>query len=104
MQAFRDHQAEFAEAGAQVLGVSIDTWASAEAFRKDLGCDFPLLGDWPLYRTGAAYGVYDRERFVDRRVTFVLGKDHVVRAIIDDPRDFERHATDALDALRQLGS
>ena len=45
MQAFRDRQAEFAKAGAQVLGVSVDPWPAAEAFRKELGCDFPLLGD-----------------------------------------------------------
>ncbi|SRR5579884_3201804 len=104
MQAFCERIDDFAKAGAQVLGVSVDTWAAAEAFRKDLGCDIPLLGDWPLNRTGEAYGVYDPERHVDRRTTFVLDKDHVVRAIIDDPRDFERHARDALAAVQVLSA
>lgn len=104
MQAFRDRQDEFAGAGAQVLGVSVDPFAAAEAFRKDLGCDFPLLGDWPLNRTGQAYDVYNPERYTHRRMTFVLDKDHVVRAIIDEPRDFERHAAAALEAVKQLDS
>jgi peroxiredoxin len=104
MEAFRDHAAGFAEANAQVLGVSVDSFAAAEAFRKDLGCDFPLLGDWPFNRTGEAYGVYDPERHITRRVTFVLDKDHVVRAIIDDPRDMERHAREALEEVRKLGA
>lgn len=103
MEGFRAVQEEFAEAGAQVLGVSVDSFAAAEAFRNDLGCDFPLLGDWPLYQTGQTYGVHDPERHLHRRVTFVLDKDHVIRAIIDDPRDFERHGRDALEAVRGLG-
>ena|SRR6266511_3245808 len=102
MQAFRERQDAFAQAGAQVLGVSVDSFAAAEAFRKDLGCDFPLLGDWPLYRTGQAYDVYQPERFLHRRVTFVLDKDHVVRAVIDEPREMERHAVDALAAVKAL--
>lgn len=102
MQAFRDRADAFAAANAQVLGVSVDSFAAAEAFRKDLGCDFPLLGDWPLYRTGQSYGVFDPERHIHRRVTFVLDKDHVVRAVIDDPRDMERHAKEALEAVQAL--
>lgn len=104
MQAFRDRQEAFAKAGAQVLGVSVDPWPAAEAFRKELGCDFPLLGDWPLNRVGQAYGVYQPDRYVHRRVTFVLDKDHIVRAVIDDPRDMERHAVEALEVVNRLAA
>ena len=102
MQSFRDLQEQFAEVGAQVLGVSIDSYAAAEAFRADLGCDFPLLGDWPQNRVGQAYGVYQPERFTHQRKTFVLDRDHVVRYIVDDPRDFERHARESLVAVRAV--
>ncbi len=102
MQAFRDRENEFVEAGAQVLGVSVDAWPSAEAFRSDLGCDFPILGDWPHNRTGQAYGVYQPDRFTHKRTTFVLDRDHVVRAIVDEPREVERHAIEALAALRAI--
>lgn len=102
MQAFRDLQPEFEGAGAQVLGASVDTWAAAEAFRNDLGCDFPIVGDWPLNRAGIAYEVYQPDRFVTKRITFVLDKDHIVRHIIDDARDMERHAKESLEAVQKL--
>lgn len=104
MQAFRDSEQSFAEAGAQVLGVSVDSWAAQEAFRKDLGTSIPLLGDWPKNEVGAAYGVYQPDRFTHKRVTFVLDKDHVVRHIVDDPREFERHAREALEAVQRLAA
>ena len=104
MQAFSEREKEFAEAGAQVLGVSVDTYAAAEAYRQQLACDFPILGDWPFNRAGQAYDVYNPERYTHRRTTFVLDKDHVVRHIIDDPRDFERHATESLEVVKQLAS
>ena len=104
MQAFKERGDAFAEADAQVLGVSVDPWPAAEAFRKDLGCEFPILGDWPLYRAGQTYGVFQPERFVHKRVTFVLDKNHIVRAIIDEPREMEKHAVDALEAVKQLSA
>jgi peroxiredoxin len=41
---------------------------------------------------------------VHRRVTFVLDKDHIVRAVIDDPRDMERHAVEALEIVKRLAA
>ncbi len=104
MQAFRERADAFEQAGAQVLGVSVDSFASAEAFRKDLGCDFPILGDWPRNLTGQAYGVFQPDRFTHKRMTFVLDKDHIVRHIVEDPREFERHAVEALEAVQGLGA
>jgi peroxiredoxin len=104
MQAFKDREAEFEKAGAQVLGVSVDSFAANEAFRRELGCGFPLLSDWPQFKTGQAYGVYDPERHIERRVTFVLDKNHIVRAIIDDPRDMERHAVESLAVVQRLAA
>lgn len=103
MQGFCDLHEEFTNLGVQVLGASIDTWASADAFKESLGAEFPLLGDWPRQDNGKLYEVYDPERFTDRRITFVLDKEHVIRHIIDDPRDFERHPKDALEAVKKLG-
>jgi thioredoxin-dependent peroxiredoxin len=44
-QEFRDHVAELAAAGAQVLGVSRDSIASHCKFRDKFGLTFPLLSD-----------------------------------------------------------
>ena len=102
MQGFVEAQQEFAERGAQVLGISVDSWAAANAFAESLGAEFPLLGDWPLNKVARAYDVYQEDRYIARRVTYVLDKDHVVRAVIDEPREMEKHSQDALAAVKAL--
>ena len=104
MQGFVEAQEEFARLGAQVLGISVDSFAAANAFAESLGADFPLLGDWPLNAVARAYGVYNEERFIANRVTFVIDKDRVIRAVIDEPRDMERHSRDALAAVQALST
>jgi peroxiredoxin len=82
--------------------VSVDPWPAANAFAESLGAQFHVLGDWPLNKTGRAYDVYNEERYLSSRVTFVIGKDRVIRAVIDDPRDMERHSKEALEAVKGL--
>ena len=102
MQGFVEAQDEFKKLGAQVLGMSVDSWAAANAFAESLGAEFPLLGDFPLNTVGRAYGVYDEERHLPRRVTFVIDGERVIRAVIDEPREMEKHSKDALEELRKL--
>ena len=102
MQGFVEAQEEFDELGAQVLGMSVDSWAAANAFKESLGAKFPLLGDFPLNTVGRAYDVYQEDRHLHRRVTYVIDQDRVIRAVIDEARDMERHSQDALAALRAL--
>jgi peroxiredoxin len=104
MQGFVEAHEEFAKHNAQIIGVSVDPFAAANAFAESLGAEFPLLGDWPLNQVSRAYGVYNEERYIASRITFVIDKDRVIRAIIDDPRDMERHSQDALSALNALGA
>lgn len=86
----------FSAAGAQVLALSVDSFAAANAFGESLGAEFPVLGDWPLDAVSRAYGVYDEQRQLAGRVTFVLDKEHIIRAVIDDARDMEAHSREAL--------
>ena len=86
-----------------MIAVSIDPWPAANAFGESLGAQFQVLGDWPLNKTGRAYDVYNEERYLTNRTTFVIDKDRVIRAVIDDPRDMERHSKDALEAVKGLG-
>ena len=44
-QDFRDHQADFAELGFQILGLSKDSLASHDKFIKKEDLNFPLLSD-----------------------------------------------------------
>jgi peroxiredoxin len=102
MQGFVEAQDDFAECNAQVIGVSVDPWPAANAFAESLGANFPLLGDWPLNNVSRAYDVYNDERYIANRVTFVIDENRVIRAVIDEPRDMERHSQEALAAVRAL--
>lgn len=102
MQGFVEAHEEFSALNAQILGVSVDPWPSANAFAVSLGAEFPLLGDWPLDAVSKAYGVYNEERSIAGRVTFVIDGERVIQAVIDDPRDMARHSREALEAVRAL--
>src|SRR5688572_26917511 len=104
MQSFVEAHEEFEALGAQLLSMSVDSYASTNAFGVSLGAEFPVLGDWPLYTVSRAYGVYDEEKHTARRVTFVVDQDHIIRAVIDEPREVERHSRDALATIQSWGS
>jgi peroxiredoxin len=102
MQGFVEAQDEFAKHDAQIIGVSVDPWPAANAFAESLGAGFPLLGDWPLNNVSRTYDVYNQERYIANRITYVIDKDRVIRAVIDEPRDMEKHSQEALVAVRSL--
>lgn len=81
MSAFRDRHSEFAGAGAQVLGVSMDTLETQTKFAESLKTPFPLLSD-PDGAVAKAYGVWNAEGYASR-VTFVIGKDGKVEAVFE---------------------
>ena len=92
----------FEEANAQVLGVSVDSFAVAGEFQDKLGLEFPLLSDFPRNQAGRDFGVYSEERGIHSRTTFVIDEDRVVRDIYSEARDFESHPIHALEVLRSL--
>lgn len=102
MQGFVEVQGEFAALDAQIISISVDSFAAANAFAESLGAEFPILGDFPLNKAGRAYGVYDEDRHVFRRITFLIDEDRVIRAIVDEPREMEKHSQDSLAALKAL--
>ena len=104
MKCFRDFASEFEEAGAQVLGVSIDTFASQGAFAKELGVNFPLLSDWPRYETAKAYEVWRDNIGIAMRVTYVIDRDGVIRGVIESESDMEIHSREALRIVKELAA
>ena len=102
MTAFRTHTDRFVEANAQVLGISVDSFAAAGEFEEKLGPEFPLVSDFPKNETGKAYGVYNEAAGVMNRTTVVIDKNHVVRGIYIEARDFESHPVKALEVLAAL--
>jgi len=80
MSGFRDRHAEFADADAQVLGVSMDDLATQTKFAESLKVPFPLLSD-EKGEVAKAYGVAGDG--YAKRVTFVIGKDGRVSNVIE---------------------
>jgi peroxiredoxin Q/BCP len=80
MSAFREQAARFADANAQVLGISTDDLATQKKFADSLKLPFPLLAD----ADGAvakAYGVF--EEGYAKRVTFVIGADGKIVKVLE---------------------
>jgi peroxiredoxin Q/BCP len=98
---FRDHYAEFVQAGAVVLGVSSDSVESHKAFAGRHHVPFLLLADTDgsLRR---AYGVARSLGILPGRVTYVIDKEGVVRHIFNSQLSADRHVAEALDMVRQL--
>jgi peroxiredoxin len=83
----RDNIGMFRDAGAELVGISVDSkhtlraWAEAESY------EFPLLADfWPHGEVAAAYGAFDAERGTAERATFVIGPDGIIGASFVTPR------------------
>jgi peroxiredoxin Q/BCP len=97
---FRDLATEFAEVGAQRVGISADPVSKQKHFATVHSFDYPLLSDED--RTVAEeFGV--RRKFGPlpvKRHTFVIGTDRRIIAAIHSEFRMELHADDALAALR----
>ncbi len=96
MSAFRDRHSEFAGAGAQVLGVSMDTLETQTRFAESLKTPFQLLAD-PDGTVAKTYGVWNAEGYASR-VTFVIDKDGKVAAVFEG-----KDALDPAGALSACG-
>ena len=103
MQAYRDTAFRFEKANAQVLGISVDSWAAVGEFQEKIGLEFPLLSDFPKNEVGRAYGVFNEAAGIHARTTIVIDRDGIVRSIFSEARDFAAHPIKALEALADLG-
>lgn len=65
--------------------------------------NYMLVASVPQHEGPKAFGVYNEERGTYRRVTFIIDKEGVIRHIIDDPQDMERHSQESLDIIRGWG-
>ena len=77
----RDHLDLFAEAGSELVAISVDSKHSLRAWGEEQGYDFPLLADfWPHGEVARAYGAFLDERGYANRATFVIDVDGIIRA------------------------
>ena len=87
------------ELGGQVLGVSRDTAESHRAFAKSLTLGFPLVAD-PDKAIARAYGLWSP--FGSGRVTFVMDRQRVIRAVYKSMFNVVGHVDQAILALRDI--
>lgn len=97
---FRDLAAEFAEAGAQRVGISTDDVAKQKQFAELNNFDYPLLSDVGG-EVAEQFGVKRRFGPIPvKRHTFVIGTDREVIEVIKSEFSMNSHADKALAALR----
>jgi peroxiredoxin Q/BCP len=97
---FRDLAAEFAEVGAQRVGISADAVDKQAKFSAKHSFDFPLIADTDR-SIAKLFGVTRVGPLPNRRVTFVIRTDRRIVAAISSETKMNSHADQALEALRQ---
>ncbi len=100
--AFRDSYPEFAELGAEVVGISSDSIESHKGFADDCGLPFRILsdGDGEVRRK---YGVSSSMGLIPGRVTYVIDRGGIVRYVFSSQLQATRHVKEALEALHTIG-
>jgi peroxiredoxin Q/BCP len=102
----RDHNAELAAKGAEILGVSTQGEQSHQAFTKKYHLNFPLLADTDG-KVGRAYGTLGSGGLISKmkaaagmadRVTFVIDENGRIAHVIDKP-NVSSHAEEVLQLL-----
>lgn len=80
LSAIRDDFVPSAPGDVQVLAVSVDSMFGQRAWSDREGFTFPMLADfWPHGEVARAYGVFDEEKGVALRGTFIIDGEGVVR-------------------------
>jgi peroxiredoxin len=78
--AYQADIAKFEQAGAQVIGISVDSRAKNKAFAQELGITFPILSDEAKAVT-KQYGVLMPLIRLAKRTTFLIDERGIVTAI-----------------------
>ncbi|WP_299057561.1 peroxiredoxin [uncultured Nocardioides sp.] len=104
----RDRLAEFLTFDTEILAISCDPMFSLRTFADTDGLNFPLLSDfWPHGEVSSAYGVFDPERGVARRSSYVVDPLGTIRwsvhNAIPDGRDLDEHLRQLRAAADQAG-
>lgn len=92
----RDEFIASAGDGVQVITVSVDSMFSHKAWAQQEGYEFPLLSDfWPHGEVAKTYGVFDDDKGLALRGTFIIDREGVVRWKVVNPipqaRDIEEY-------------
>jgi peroxiredoxin Q/BCP len=96
---FRDLEGEFAEVGAQRIGISADKVEKQAQFDQKHSLGFPLLSD-PDKAIASIFGVKRPGPLMNKRSTFVVDTDGTVLGTFSSELNMDKHADEALAVLR----
>ena len=101
--ALRDDLSVFQNDKVQLLAISCDAMFTQKVFAEKEGYKFPLLSDfWPHGATAENYGVFNSERGLALRGTFIIDKQGIVRwSVVNSPAE-ARNLEDYKAALASL--
>jgi peroxiredoxin len=102
MQEFQRLLPEFEQLNTQVWGVSVDMAPTQRAFAEHCGVNFKMVSGFPSHDGAKALGAFNEERSIAFRKSFIIDKEGVLRHIIDEPSEMERHANESLEILRGI--
>ncbi|MFP3580473.1 peroxiredoxin [Arthrobacter sp. fls2-241-R2A-200] len=101
----RDNLADFEDANATVLAVSVDSKFTLRAYAEQENYGFDLLADfWPHGAVAQRYGVFDAASGMALRGTFIIDAGGAIRHVMVNPRGKARDLGEyrrALSALAQ---
>lgn len=99
----RDSLAEFRTAGVTLYAVSCDAVFAQKAWAEQEGFGFDLLSDfWPHGEVARRYGVFDGERGLALRGSFLVDADGVLRWKVVNERSQRRELAGYREALALL--
>jgi len=76
----RDNLNQYLNDNVQVLTVSVDSVFAQKTWALQEGFEFPLLSDfWPHGEVARKYGVFNEERGIANRGTFIIDREGIVR-------------------------
>ena len=98
---FRDNYEAFTDLGAEVIGISSDDVDSHQAFSSHHQLPFILLSD-PNQKVRTLYGVPSTLGLLPGRVTYIIGKNGIIRHIFSSQFRPRKHITEAIEVLKNL--
>ena len=101
--ALRDDISVFQNDKVQLLAISCDAMFTQKVFAEREGYQFPLLSDfWPHGDVARKYGVFNEDRGLALRGTFIIDKEGILRwSVVNSPAE-ARSIADYKSALGSL--
>ena len=101
--ALRDDLSAFQNESIELLAISCDAMFTQKVFAEKEGYNFPLLSDfWPHGAVASKYGVFNEDRGLALRGTFIIDMAGIVRwSVVNSPAE-ARKIEDYRSALASL--